>query len=136
MRMWVHVDGQYTPEINNTGYVTATDSTNTLIPEMLRYLQTAQEMNLMVVFVLWNGADFNNAKALQTLQNDSNYQSYINNALIPMVQGLAGQPALAGWEIFNEPEGFVNLDVAGTGCSDASSLKGTGAGWAGSYLSM
>jgi mannan endo-1,4-beta-mannosidase len=62
--MWVHVDGQYTPEINSSGHVTATDSTDTLIPEMLKYLQTAQEMNLMVVFVLWNGADFNNPKAL------------------------------------------------------------------------
>lgn len=41
MRMWVHVDGKYTPEINNTGYVSATDSTDTLIPEMLKYLQTA-----------------------------------------------------------------------------------------------
>jgi len=47
-------------------------------------------MNLMVVFVLWNGADFNNAKALQTLQVDANYESYITNALVPMVEGLAG----------------------------------------------
>jgi len=54
-----------------------------------------------------------------------------------MVKGLAGSPALAGWEIFNEPEGFVDLDATGaTGCADASGLKGTGAGWAGSYLSM
>lgn len=68
MRMWVHVDGVYTPEMNSTGYVSATDKTHTLIPEMLKYLQTAQEMNLMVVFVLWNGAgDWKNTKALETL---------------------------------------------------------------------
>lgn len=47
---------------------------------------------------------------------------------------------MAGWEIFNEPEGYVNPDAGGTGCANAASLKGTGAGWAGkkagAYLSM
>ena len=67
MRIWVHVEGAYTPEINDQGYVIATDSTGSLIPEMKRYLETAQEMDILVVFVLWNGALLENKKGRLTL---------------------------------------------------------------------
>jgi len=56
---------------------------------MKKYLQTAQEMNLMVVFVLWNGADTIQPNAVKMLQNTDNWWSYIKNALTPMVQQLA-----------------------------------------------
>ncbi|MEM8601782.1 MAG: discoidin domain-containing protein, partial [Bacteroidota bacterium] len=36
-------------------------------------------------------------------------QSYIDNALIPMVEALDGHPALIGWEIFNEAEGMSDV---------------------------
>jgi mannan endo-1,4-beta-mannosidase len=41
MRIWVHVEGVYTPDIDSNGHVSGTDKSNTLIPEMKKYLQTA-----------------------------------------------------------------------------------------------
>lgn len=77
-----------------------------------------------------------NASAIKTLTNEANYKSYIDNALIPMVKGLAGEPALVGWEIMNEPEGILDVTAKGSGCTDASRLNGSGAGWSGHTLTM
>ena len=45
----------------------------------------------------------NNYKDL--FYDNDKLQSYIDNALIPMVQGLKDHPALGSWEVMNEPEG-------------------------------
>ena len=40
--------------------MTGTDRDGTLIPEMKKYLDAAQARNILVVFVLWNGAVLRN----------------------------------------------------------------------------
>ena len=55
--------------------------------------------------VLWNGALMRQQKTKDLYYDDAKLQSYIDNALIPMVNGLKDHPALAAWEIINEPEG-------------------------------
>jgi len=77
IRIWVHVEGYNTPTIDSQGFVSGTDSKHTLIAEMKRYVQTAQEMDILVVFVLWNGAYFTNQNAIKMMQNESQYHSYI-----------------------------------------------------------
>ena len=70
--------------------------------------------------------------------DDAKIQSWINNALIPMVQGLKGIPSVAGWEIFNEPEGGLNVGYDPEPCFDSTKLGPAGAGWnpGGKFLTM
>ena len=62
----------------------------------------------------------------------SKLQSYLDNALTPWVNAVKHHPALGGWDIINEMEGFIRTDIHDSErCFDTSKLAGTGAGWAG-----
>ena len=41
IRIWLHVEGDKTPQFDNNGMVIGTDSTNTLISDMRTYLRNA-----------------------------------------------------------------------------------------------
>ena len=62
----MHIEGDNTPLFNGDGYVTGTDRDGTLIPEMKKYLDAAQARNILVVFVLWNGAVLRNEVSVLT----------------------------------------------------------------------
>ncbi|KAI9559836.1 endo-beta-1 [Daphnia sinensis] len=137
VRMWLHVDGANTPAFDSNGYVTGPDNTGTMISDMRSFLDFAQSKNLMVVFVLWNGAVRPQEKALNLLYDESKLQTYIDNALKPMVTDLGNHPALAAWEIMNEPEGLVlNNQYDSNACLDTTPLKDTGAGFANTNVPM
>jgi len=58
---------------------------------------------------------------------EENYNSYINNALLPMVNGLKDHPGLFAYEVFNEPEGAIRgATAAGHFCSDEPGVPGDG----------
>ena len=59
-------------------------------------------------------------------------QSYVENALIPWVNGVKDHPALGGWDIINEFEGFIIPGRQNNEpCFDTTFLQNSGAGWAG-----
>ena len=137
VRMWVHCEGVDTPYFDSNGYVIGTDKANTLINDMRLYLTAASNANVLVLFSLWNGAQPIRSQVLGLMQDTSKLQSYLNNALIPMVKGLSDLRSIAGWEIVNEPEGSVQAGVSNSQpCFDTRSLQGTGAGWTGSNIPM
>ena len=70
---------------------------------------------------------------LQGLITDTGkLQSYIDHALIPWVKAVKDHPALGGWDIINEMEGFIKPGQHNSEpCFDTTFLTGSGAGWAG-----
>jgi hypothetical protein len=111
MRWWLHTDGTYTPEYDESGYVIG-PGTGT-IADLKKVLDLAWEREIGVDLCLWSfdmlrsnmGSTILNRNTL--LLNDTNYtRAYINTCLIPMVEALKGHPAILTWEIFNEPEGM------------------------------
>ncbi|XP_076822827.1 mannan endo-1,4-beta-mannosidase-like [Clavelina lepadiformis] len=138
IRIWLHTTSALTPRFNSTGHVVAADHCNNhIISEMKEYLCAAERYNIVVFFVLWNGADPNWWRNYQWARQfnglitvDSKLQSYIDNALIPIVKGLKTFSSLGGYEIINEPEGILFTAANSVACFDASRLAGSGAGFA------
>lgn len=136
IRIWLHIEGDKSPLFNSSGYVIATDSSKTLISEMRQYLQAANDMNVLIFFVLWNGALMRNSQTVGMLTDQKKLQSYIDNCLIPIVKDLANESALGGWEIMNEPEGSLVVTSDVEPCYNTAKLTGSGAGWAGQLFTM
>lgn len=129
IRIWIHCDAESTPHFDGDGYVLLTDQEDTMIDDLLKFLNKARSRNILVFPVLWNGAIGGGSNYRNLFYDDDKLQSYIDNAINPLVNALAGHQAIGAWEIMNEPEGFVQPASHSERCFDSSSLIGSGAGW-------
>ncbi|NBC27945.1 MAG: T9SS type A sorting domain-containing protein [Bacteroidetes bacterium] len=117
LRLWIHINGTNTPEWSGDEVSGPGSGT---IEDIKAILDAAWEKNISFVLCLWS-FDMLQGAGTQTglssdqieknralLENPDKLQAYINNALIPMVEALGDHPAIAAWEVFNEPEGMSN----------------------------
>ena len=115
VRLWIHCDGRTSPEFDDSGYVTGLDTN--FLSNFDDILRIAQENNVMVMPCLWSfdmTKDFTATAGkyggmhANLIQDTLKTRSYINNALVPMVQHLANRCNLFAYEIINEPEWSIS----------------------------
>ncbi|QCK14925.1 T9SS type A sorting domain-containing protein [Mangrovivirga cuniculi] len=110
VRWWLHTNGANTPVINANGFVEGIDLET--IQGMKQVLDMAYDEGIVISMCLWSFDMLQNQNqdrsALKLLLTDPvNIQSYVDNALIPVLELLGDHPAVMTWEIFNEPEGMT-----------------------------
>jgi hypothetical protein len=116
MRLWLHTNGTATPEF--TGNL-VTGPGNRAISDLKSICDIAYSNDIGLILCLWSfdmqrindgglPADIL-ARNKNILTTDEGLNSYIDNALIPMVDSLKEHPGIIAWEIFNEPEGMTEI---------------------------
>ncbi|HEY7774345.1 MAG TPA: cellulase family glycosylhydrolase, partial [Marinagarivorans sp.] len=116
LRWWFHVDGSMTPEwgaVNGQRLVTGPGGS--AIADLQQALDIASEYGVYIIPALWSfdmlrDNDFRQPPTqdnYRLLSDDAVLQSYLDNALVPMVEQLNGHSQLLAWELFNEPENMT-----------------------------
>ena len=86
--MWVFVEGESIPAFDDNGFVTGTDSKNSLVNDLKNYIEWAASKNVFIVLTLWNGALMRNDRYKNLFSDSAKLDSFIDNALTPLVEGL------------------------------------------------
>lgn len=113
MRLWLHTNGQFTPAWNDLNSKVTGPGEGT-IADIRNILDLAEEYDVGMQLTLWSfdmlASDYPDAlinRNYDLLTRPDVTQTYVDSALVPMVEQLGGHPAIVGWEIFNEPEGMT-----------------------------
>ena len=141
-RVWVHTTSQVTPDVNPDGFVIGLShisSDEVVVNQLKSVLDEAWARGIVVTFSLFSfdmfcdsyGDDFGYNSYLDIERHrvmvEENYQTYIDNALNPIVTGLKDHPGLFAYEVFNEVEGAIpNMTQAGHFCPDEPNVPGDG----------
>ncbi len=111
LRWWLHTNGRYSPQFGDDGLVKKISPDD--IRNMRIALDMAHEKGIVISMCLFSfdllqnqGQDLGQMRKL--IEDETVLQSYIDNALIPVMNQIGDHPAVMTWEIFNEPEGMTN----------------------------
>ena len=109
MRWWLHINGSQSPLFEND----TVSGLSTEVENLNRILDLAYARGMTIAISLWShdmlSDEGQNLDAIEYMLEDSvGTMAYVNNALIPLVEGVKGHPSILCWEIFNEPEGMLS----------------------------
>ncbi len=116
LRWWLHTDASHCPKINTNGEVTGLGSKT--ISNMREALDTAYAYGVVVDMCLFSFdmlvpgtkseySDYNLENNYKFLTVPENIDTYLENALKPIMDSVGSHPAVMCWEVFNEPEGML-----------------------------
>jgi hypothetical protein len=116
IRWWLYTNASQSPKFAS-GYVSEMGTQT--VNNIRTVLDLAHDRNMVVILCLfsfdllksdqWGVNIDNNYRMLTT---DAGIRACIDNSITPLVTEIGNHPAIACWEIFNEPEGMVSA-VAG-----------------------
>lgn len=111
MRIWLHTNGAHSPQFDSQGMVSGLRPSE--IANMRTLLDLAYERGIMVSMCLFSFDLLQNqGQDMEVMRNfvedKAVTQSYIDNALIPMLGQIGNHPGVMTWEILNEGEGMTS----------------------------
>lgn len=112
IRWWYHTNGSTNPTFDENQMVSV--NPDYFHEDVKEILDLAASKGLKIQICLWSfdmlkdqwNVDATANKKL--IVEDVYFQSYVDNALIPLVNAIGDHPGLYAWEIFNEAEGMTD----------------------------
>ncbi len=110
VRVWLHGSGDYSPSLNESGYVTAYADDDQFWKDMDDLVSIAEKYKIYLMPTFWSfdmakeGQSSKYTQYRQILLDDNKAGSYLNNFLIPFVKRYADTPWIMGYDLCNEPE--------------------------------
>ena len=120
VRWFLFADGRASPEFDSNGFVTGFDPF--FYSDMDAALDIAKKHGIYIIFSLFDFYLCDTMKMSGGVQMGghsdlisdlSKRQSFLDNALKPMLQRYASHPNVLAWEVMNEPEWVMVVDGGG-----------------------